>query len=284
MNLHKTHEQRFTLPDGRQLGYAEYGLSSGSPVLYFHGMPGSSYIHGDMGNIAAQCGIRLIAVDRPGYGKSDLQPGRTLLDWPKDIAALATSLDLHRFSIIGFSGGSPYALACAYGFPEKLAKLALVGAFAPLNLPGMVESMSPAARGLFTLAQSSPDELKNTLAAIAPSPAALAEAMSASLPECDRVEFNRRAAEFEAEYARTLSSGVEGVASDFILTSGDWGFPLGDIRIEVHLWCGAADQNTPVAMTNFLAFLLPNSQTFVLPDEGHLSFYLHWEEILKRLR
>lgn len=283
MNLHKTQDRFITLPDGRKLGYTEYGVPTGSPVLFFHGSPGSSYIHADMAGIAARRGIRLIAVDRPGYGLSSIQPGRTMLDWPNDIAVLTDELGLQRFAIIGFSGGSPYALACAYKLPNRVTKIALSGAFAPQSALGVIEGMSPAVSGLFALAQSNPDELRNTFAAIASSPAALVEAMSASLPEWDKIEVNKRTAEFEAEYAQTLRSGVEGVASDFVLVSGNWGFPLDGIKTEIHLWCGAADQNTPPAMTNYLSSQLSNSRAFMLPDEGHLSLYVHWEEILERV-
>ena len=82
---------------------------------------------------------------------------------------------------------------------------------------------------------------------------------------------------------QTLRSGVEGIASDFVLASKDWGFPLDGINAGVHLWSGTADQNTPPAMTTYLSSILPNSRTFMLPDEGHLSLYVHWEEILERL-
>lgn len=283
MSLHKTQDRFITLPDGRQLGYAEYGVPNGSPVLFFHGSPGSSYIHGDMANIAAQRGIRLIAIDRPGYGLSSPQPARTMLNWPDDVAALTNALELQQFAIIGFSGGSPYALACACKLPAKVTKIALAGAFAPQEAPGVMEGMSPMVSGLYALAQSNPEELRNTFVAVAPSPAALVEAMSASLPEWDKIEVKKRTAEFETEYALTLRSGVDGVATDFVLVSKNWGFTLGGINTEVHLWSGSADQNTPPAMTNYLSQQLPNNRTFMLPDEGHLSLYVHWEEILEQL-
>lgn len=285
MNRHKSarEDQAIRLPDGRRLDYAEYGASGGSPVLFFHGAPGSRHIHADMAVIAARRGIRLIAVERPGYGLSEQQPGRTLLDWPKDIAVLTDALGLERFVIIGFSMGSPYALACAYRLPARVTKIALVGALAPLSVPGVTEGMSPAVSGLYALAQSNPGELRNTFAAVAPSPAALVEAMSASASEWDKNVINARRSEFEAEYTQTLHSGVEGVVSDFVLASKNWGFPLDGINTEVQLWCGTNDCNTPPAMTDYLSSILPNSRTFMLTGEGHFALYGHWEEILERL-
>ncbi|MGC2344097.1 MAG: alpha/beta hydrolase, partial [Mycobacterium sp.] len=34
-------EGRFYLPEGRRIGYAEYGDPSGAVVLWFHGTPGA---------------------------------------------------------------------------------------------------------------------------------------------------------------------------------------------------------------------------------------------------
>lgn len=283
MDRHTRENQSILLPDGRRLGYAEYGVPDGSPVLFFHGAPGSRYIHADMANIAEQRGVRLIAPERPGYGLADQQAGRTMLDWPDDIAVLADTLGLERFAIIGFSMGSAYTLACASRLPLRVTKIALVGAFAPHDTPGVLEGMAPSVSGLLALAQSNPVELRNTFTAAAPSPAALAVAMSASLPEWDKNEFHKRTAEFEAEYTQTLRGGIEGIASDFVLISKDWGFPLADIGTETYLWCGTDDCNAPPAMTHYLASVLPNSRTFMLPGEGHFALYGHWEEILERL-
>ncbi|MDD5301085.1 MAG: alpha/beta hydrolase [Gallionella sp.] len=282
MNRHTRENQSILLPNGRRLGYAEYGVAGGSPVLFFHGAPGSRHVHADMANIAEQRGVRLIAPERPGYGLSDPQPGRTVLDWPDDIVALADALGLERFTIIGFSMGSAYALACASRLPRRVAKIALVGALAPHDAPGVTEGMSPSVSGLYALAQSNPAELRNIFTALAPSPAALIAAMSASLPQWDKDEVNKRTAEFEAEYTQMLRGGIEGVASDFVLVSKDWGFPLADIGTEACLWCGANDCNTPPAMTAYLSSILPNNRTFMLPGEGHLSLYAHWAEILER--
>lgn len=273
--------QSIDLSDGRKLGFAEYGLPDGHPVLFFHGMPGSSRLHADMTDVAVRSDVRLVAVDRPGYGLSDPHAGRTLLIWADDVAELTMALGISKFAIIGFSGGSPYALACAYKHPAHLSKVALVGPFAPLETPGITESLSPATSGLYALAQSNPDELRNTLTAIAPSPTALLAAMSATLPEWDKDQVNKRTAEFEAEYTQTLRGGTEGIASDFVLVAGNWGFSPDDIHTETHLWSGTLDQNTPPAMTHYLATQLPNCHTHLLPDEGHLSLYAHWEDILK---
>ena len=277
-------DQFLALSDGRQLGYAEYGIADGQPVLFFHGAPGSRYIHADMADIAARQGVRLVAVDRPGYGLSAPHPGGSMLSWAKDIAALTDVLGLARFAIIGFSGGSPFALACAYALPDRVAKLALVGAFAPANVPSLMADMSPTVSGLLALAQSDGAALRQALGSLGESPEGLVAGMSATLPEWDKEVFDLRSVEFTAEYTQTLRSGIEGIAVDFELVASDWGFSPDAINTETHLWCGTDDRNTPPAMTDYLSKILPNSRATLLPGEGHLSLYVHWEAILAQLK
>lgn len=107
------------LPDGRRLGYAEYGDSGGSPVFFLHGQPGSRLGRHHDESIATGLGARIVAVDRPGYGLSDYQSGRRLVDWPADVVALAEALNLGRFAVASVSNGGPYALACAALVPER---------------------------------------------------------------------------------------------------------------------------------------------------------------------
>lgn len=268
------------LPDGRRLGYAEYGMRSGRPVLFFHGSPGSSHIHADMAEIAKLREVRLIPVERPGYGLSAPQPGRSILNWADDIATLTDVLGISQFAIIGFSGGSSYPLACAYKYPHRVTKAVLAGTLAPLDAPDMNACLPPVIRDLFALARSSPEELRKTFAAIAPSADSLLNTVSALAGDWDKKILAARAQDFEADYAKALLVGVEGVASDYELASADWGFPLGEIRSEVHLWSGTSDQNTPPAMTNYLASQLSNCRTHILQGEGHYALYEHWDDIL----
>ena len=105
--------------DGRRLAFAEYGDPIGRPCLYFHFTPGSRLdplvVFHD--NAELLDGIRLVAIDRPGFGRSDRQPGRTFLDWPADVTAVTDQLGIDTFSVLGISGGGGYALACAYCDP-----------------------------------------------------------------------------------------------------------------------------------------------------------------------
>ncbi len=86
-------------------------------------------------------GVRLFVLERPGYGLSDFQKGRQLLDWPEDVSAFADALGIDRFPVIGVSGGGPYAAACAYKIPQRVTRAAIVSGVGPTDLPGSLEEM-----------------------------------------------------------------------------------------------------------------------------------------------
>jgi hypothetical protein len=143
--------------------------------------------------------------------------------------------------------------------------------------------LSPSASGLYALAQSNPVELRNIIAAIAPSPTALVSTVLESVIAWDKNVVQSRQEEFVTECTEMLRTGIEGISSDYELFSKSWGFPLEGISTKTHIWCGTADCNTSPAMTTYLSSVLTNSQTYMLQDEGHYALYPHWEEILARL-
>jgi pimeloyl-ACP methyl ester carboxylesterase len=121
-----------TLPSGRVLGYAEFGAPNGRPLLFFHGFPSSRLEARGLDLIARKRGIRVLALDRPGFGLSGPQPGRRIVDWPDDVRAFARHVHLDSFAVLGGSGGAPYALACAKVLPaDVLQAVGLVSAAPP---------------------------------------------------------------------------------------------------------------------------------------------------------
>ncbi len=124
------------VPGGRRLAYREYGLRAGAPLLYFPGTPSCAveWLMWPPGSAEGR-GFRVIAVDRPGLGGSGRQHGRRILDWPADVSALADVLGLGRFGVLGYSGGVPYALACAQLLPGRVTAAGLLPASGPTRSP-----------------------------------------------------------------------------------------------------------------------------------------------------
>lgn len=120
-------ERHCLLPDGRRFCYAEYGVSYGTRVMYFHGSPACRLEPLLIGEEAlGRAGLCVVAPDRPGIGGSDFQSDRGFSDWPRDVVCLADHLGWKRFSVLGNSGGAPYAAVCATRIPERVDHVVIV--------------------------------------------------------------------------------------------------------------------------------------------------------------
>ncbi|MGD1068864.1 MAG: alpha/beta fold hydrolase [Bryobacteraceae bacterium] len=127
---------KITLRDGRTLAYMDRGPRTGTPFLYFHGFQGSRLerIPG-LEETLTRLNIRLIAPDRPGIGLSTPAQVRTVTGWARDVGRLTERVlgPGQPFSILGFSAGATYALAC--GRLPGLRAMALVSG---LGLPHLI--------------------------------------------------------------------------------------------------------------------------------------------------
>jgi pimeloyl-ACP methyl ester carboxylesterase len=274
-----------TLPNGRSLGYAEYGNPDGAPVFYFPGTPSSRLLHPPEGPTGA-LGVRLIVLERPGYGLSDFQRGRTLLDWPGDVCAFADALGTDSFPVVGVSGGGPYAAACAYQLPERLTGAAIVSGVGPTDLPGVVQEMPRIRRTGAAVARHAP-WLLSTILWLVSNPQRDAERffqkMASGNSPVDQAILSRP--EIKAmlieNYLEATRSGMRGMAQDAIILSNPWGFRLEDISIPVHLWHGEEDANVSISAARYVAKMIPNCRAAFLPGQGHWLILDYWEEILR---
>ncbi len=279
-----------TLPGGRRLAYAEYGDPNGKPLFLFHGFPGSRFFRPPLDGLTAAKHVRLITVDRPGYGGSDFQPGRRIVDWPADVSRLADHLRLKRFAVSGHSGGGPYLLACARFIPDRLTAAGMLSGMGPIESVGPRDKLRPLFRFGFVFGRRLPWPVfrllvyilmaedgrhpENTVHPNRPNPADPDNAMLA-MPGGFEV---CRASNVEA-----LRPGLLGHAWEAFNLLRPWGFNLQDISMPVDLWHGTLDEYTPIAMGRAVARLVPNCRGRFLEGEGHLLLFKHWGEMLDAL-
>lgn len=283
-----TNEGTVELPDGRVLGYATYGPADGTPLLFCHGAPGSRYQRLPDTSVLEAHGIRQISVERPGYGKSTYQPGRTLLDWPWDVAELADSLGLDQFYLVGLSGGGPHALACAVQIPERLLGVAVAGSPGPLGDPAAAATVPLALRyavKIVTLPGLS--RLVTALRArqIRTDPDRFIESMGGRFGEADLAVFRRPAVRemFLEDFSEAVRNGSKGYARDARVGLGDWGFELTDVQTHVDVWHGELDGGVSVELARYVAAELPDSTEHIRPDAGHLLLFDYWDEAVSTL-
>jgi pimeloyl-ACP methyl ester carboxylesterase len=268
------------LPDGRALGYEEWGPGDGFPILGFGGTTMSRLVH--LGHEAPEAaGVRLVLVDRPGYGLSDFQPGRTLLEWPGDVAQLADALGFDRFAVFGMSGGGPHAAACGYALAERVSAVGLVSSPGPVwDRPELRYSLPPHRQPLVEVAARDP----------AAAARKLLDDCRVELEEAKREARDGDVADPElrsrlrAALLETAARGPEGYAQDlFILFVSPWGFTPEEIPLPTLIWHGDRDPAVPLSVARFYERTIPRSSLHVFPGEGHLVLWSHAEEILSAL-
>ncbi|HYF62607.1 MAG TPA: alpha/beta hydrolase [Herpetosiphonaceae bacterium] len=276
-------DSQVRLRDGRTLGYAEFGDPGGQPIFVFNGSA-SRRFH-PVGAADAGLGARTITVDRPGIGKSDPKPGRSLADWADDVRELADQLGIGRFGVAGASAGGPYAAACAFRLPERVGGLALVSSLAPFDVPEVSRGMNVAYKMIPWMTRRVPRLLTFAQSLAAKHPPSIWRQFYKRLPECDRATLRAHpeldfSAMLIGDVAEIYRQGPASTVADMAVLTGPWGFDPAAIRVPTQIWQGERDVNVPPAMARYLAGAIPGSQLHMFPDEGHLMYLNHWPEIV----
>jgi len=290
-----TADQRLKLSDGRWLGYLDYGDPNGAPIFWFHGAPGSRLGFSGYDEMLKELRIRLIAPDRPGYGISDFQPHRRLLDWPADVEQLADHLGIERFAVAGVSAGGPHAAACAYAIPQRLTRVGLISSAPPRELAPL-SVYSPRERPSNFIGRYFPWPIQRALYII---PALIYP----RYPQLFFYSMNRRSVTLTADRKSAVESveyssgplspvtreeilepwrpGARGYAWDIRVCDRSWGFRPGDIHdVDVYLWHGELDPIVPIAAARALAEAIPGCRAIFYSDEGHDTYNRHTREML----
>ena len=278
-----------TLPDGRLLGYAEYGAPSGAPIFGFHGTPGSRLMFSLAHPVALDLGIRLIAPERPGFGISTYQPGRTLASYAIDIADFADALGIGQFAVAGVSGGGPYAAACAALLADRVSALGLVSPVGPM---AGAEKPASIGKGHYFAFRVTP-RLPPLLAAVfsigryaflyAPNAIygfILGRASPSDWKILSRGEVRRNLLRGVAEGCRP---GIGAGMQEMGLFSRPWNVPFQAIKAPAFHWQGMADRNVSIAASLCLAELVPNCRTRRIENAGHYWIFDNIAEVLQTL-
>jgi pimeloyl-ACP methyl ester carboxylesterase len=281
--------QVLRLPDGRRLGFAQYGAPDGRPLFFFHGTPGARLMARFAHGVALRHQIRIVAPERPGYGLSDVQPGRRIDQWPDDVAALADSLGLERFAIAGVSGGGPYVAACAHRLSQRISVAGIISGVGPLDDPEIAAALSAAQRRLLAVERRAPWALA-PLVALPAGLARLSPLRAIDLvtpleppPDCLILARPEVRAAIVDDLRQALCRGSRAVIDDLRLFSRPWGFRLEEIDVPFELWHGEADAQVPVAVGRCVARRLRHCRARFLPGAGHLWLFDHCEEVLTTL-
>jgi pimeloyl-ACP methyl ester carboxylesterase len=277
------------LDDGRVLGYREYGDPAGVPLLYLHGMPGSRLDPAPLDAEYRRLGVRLVAIERPGYGLSSARRSWGLLDWAADVAALANQLVGERFAVLGVSSGGKYAAACAYVLPDRVSRVAIVSGVGPPTTPRFREGLGRTDRMTMTLARRARPlalgywRIARWMAAHRPQ--RFLEEIEKELSGPDRaVAADPQLREWAlGTFREALRGGAAGVVEDAVIQARAWGFGLEQIQTPVQLWHGDRDEIVPLHHASYAAERIPDATLNVVEGTGHLLVLSRGAEITRAL-
>ncbi len=284
------HYHTHTQADGSTIGYFDYGPADGTPLLFFHGWPSTGRQAAALAPLAHQYDLRIISPDRPGIGSSTRCPGRTFTSILPELEMLLRSLEIDTFYAVGVSGGGPYALAVAHGWPTRVLAAVSCSGAPPLAEVGARRHLHWAYRSLLACQRFSPRLLRQLLrlpvwAARWQPPWPLMRPLLCFMPPRDRLALGDEA-NFHLYYpcfTGAMRSGHDAVCDDGECYIAPWPFDPAEIRVPTHIWHGSQDVNFHHSLAAALAARIPHAQ-FHLREEGHYSLPIFWAaEILQTM-
>jgi pimeloyl-ACP methyl ester carboxylesterase len=256
----------------REITYAEYGRPEGEPIVFLHGTPGSHRLGELLAQAARENGIRVLAPDRPGYGRSSPWPDRSVRDATKFITPVLDDADVQTAGIVAFSGGSPYALSLAAKQADRIDQIDIISGATP---PTVSEEIPTMQRVLAGLATTAPFLLRGVFRG----QAWFVERMGPSFvlgqyTESENAVTDDEAAIVKADFVEAFANHRSGVVTEFRNTNTSWGIDFTDIEPAVRLWHGGKDTNVPISAVRELEEVIPSAKLHVLPEADHLQTLL----------
>jgi len=272
-----------------RLAYCTFGPRRGLPVFLFHGWGECRLTVPPDHDMLHRVSVRLVTIDRPGIGRSDPQPGRRLLDWPANVAAVADHLGIPSFAVLGRSAGAAYAAACAYQLPDRVTSTTLVSGVGLPSRGGWRLLARSDFRKLVFWLKFAPPLARPTLwvgvRLVRPHVPRLLDRHIIGLPEADRQVLGDAAmrAMRLSSLREAFSQAEVGIYQDAVLLTRAWGFDLGLITTPLRIWHGEADTIVNVGFGRQLSTAVRHSTSVFVADAGHYLMYTHWREILEKI-
>ncbi|MEZ4584808.1 MAG: alpha/beta hydrolase [Gemmatimonadales bacterium] len=252
------------MPDGRTLGWAEYGAPTGTPVIELHG-GGASHLSGLLYHREAlDAGVRIIAVDRPGAGGSSPNPALAVATFHQDIRELAVHLGLRRFVALGNSNGGMFAVALAHAMPDLVSGAIPLNPATPVFDDGDAWAVTPLYHGLVKL------PVEEVVAGMQLAARQFQEQQAQARVEDPFQQFPESTEpEIVDLYFQALAMTPTEVLEQevkLVLDEAGWGFDIYDVQPRVELFTGLTEVGTP--FNKLWAERLPNAGLH-LTSGGH---------------
>ena len=278
--------------DGRKLEVAEYGDRAGHPAFFFHGLIGSHHQASYISEEAGRIGIRIIAPNRPGVGRSEFIERKSALEAVADVEDVARSLQLDEFSLIGISGGTPYALAALSRMRDRVKTVTVISGMGPMRLPGALRGMDRRRRIALLVGSRFPAVARRGFRKAArrfvADPEKLLDRLILTWSLPDQVVFKRKDVYdlFMQDLHQVFTLGVGPITlAHELKLYRNYGTSLRDLPQDkrITLWHGLSDNIVPPSMACKMALALPNCEAHLVAG-GHFVAVDIAGQIIARLR
>jgi pimeloyl-ACP methyl ester carboxylesterase len=269
------------------MGYAQFGTDDGVPIVNAHGGLACRLDVAAADGVAAEAGVRLISPDRPGVGLSDPLPGRTVLDWARDVAELVDQIDVDRFAVMGWSMGGQYAAAVGRALSHRVTRVAIIAGALPLTEPGVFDELPAMDRFLTRMSVRTPwlaaqwFRLMRVAAGVAPT--VYGRLGARELGPADGAVIRDEGFGAFARMTREAMRQPKGAVEEYRAWMRPWGFAPEELTVPVDVWTGTRDELVNASWPHRLASRIPNA-TLNIRDGGHFMAHLHYPEIFDALR
>jgi pimeloyl-ACP methyl ester carboxylesterase len=291
----KEAHQKYSLPDGRQLGFSVVG--KGTPVLYFHGTASSRLETLLLKEFAETNKFRIIGVDRPGYGLSTFAPRKKLGEFATDLNNLTAHLGLEKSALLAWSGGGPFALTYVALFPESTTKAIIAGSPAlPFDVAtahnnSLVRfAMKIPPLGKLALNRFKTEVLKANRDINAFLKSKSGRKMLEAWPKEDAKFFAdpswlKLMYHSMAEAFRQENDGVKTVFQEHQLFMKPWAEPISRIPPgKVYVWHGTEDTTCRLENAYKIRETIPNACLEIFEGKGHCIMFDNLPKLQKILR
>lgn len=282
------YNQQVKYANGRVLSFSDIGPKQGLPVITFPPTSGSRLqVHPDI-SVLFDLNIRLITVDRPGFGHSTYIDNYNLQCVTEYTEALADHLTLETFALLGFCGGTTHALAGSSMLGKRVLHTTLISSVTPYQSVDLFKGNKSSF--FIDLATSMPQMLNPLLtlsvSMLMKEPDRYYAQLFPKLCESDKeallkTDFNDN---FLLALRECMRQGPKSFCEELVLLGSYWGIDFKQVDQPITFWHGKEDQYVPIHLIQKFSNEFENAELIEVEKHGHFVIYYQWFNILKDLK
>ncbi|MCG8640496.1 MAG: alpha/beta hydrolase [Desulfobacterales bacterium] len=233
------------LDNNEKIGYATYGDGAHSLIL-FHGLVGSALLDTATTADLPASDVRLVVVERPGYGESDCIEMDKVSDFNPMLERVMSELDIRHADLVGISAGASYAYAAAGAWPEKVGTVYILGGLPAVYRKSILDVYPESEQAFYDSIRS------KSLKAV--------QDIFYDIMTPDAPVRGGKNMPVDKWLAESIKNNCHGMANQVMLQIQHWGVELEQIRSKVRLYHSPHDEEVPFAAAELMAGLFPDAE------------------------